>query len=331
MPAEQEPATEEAPGRADGPRPAPDEVSRTRAWIMAMRPQVKPAGASPVIVGTAMALHDGVFALWPALAALFGALLIQTGTDLANDYYDFAKGVDTDESSGYVRVSQSGLIPARRVLAAALGCFGVSFLIGIYLVAIGGVPIVVVGLASIASGLAYSGGPYPIGYHGLGDLFTFVFFGLVAVSGTYYVQAASLIPGQVPIWIPPGTLPLEVIVASLPMAGLVTNILVVNNIRDIEDDARAGKRTLAVILGYRGSRAEYVLLVALAYAVPVWFLLKPDFGVAVLLPFLSLPLAGVTAWMVLTGTETEELNPALERTGQLVFAFATLFAVGILR
>lgn len=304
--------------------------SRARAWVMAMRPHVKPAGASPVVVGTALALHDGVFALWPALAALLGALLIQTGTDLANDYYDFAKGVDTDDSAGYVRVSQSGLIPARQVLLAALGCFGAAFLIGIYLVAVGGVPIVVVGLASIVSGLAYSGGPYPIGYHGLGDFFTFVFFGLVAVTGTYYVQASSLVAGAFPTWIPPGTITLEVIVASLPMAGLVTNILVVNNIRDIEDDARAGKRTLAVVLGYRGSRIEYTLLVSLAYAVPLWFLSEPDFGPVVLLPYLSLPLAALTTRRVWRGTETAELNPVLERTGQLVFAYALLFAGGIL-
>ena len=283
-----------------------------------------------MVVGTALALHDGVFALWPALAALFGALLIQTGTDLANDYYDFAKGVDTDDSAGYVRVSQSGLIPARQVLLAALGCFGTAFVLGIYLVAVGGVPIVVVGLASIASGLAYSGGPYPIGYHGLGDFFTFTFFGLVAVTGTYYVQASSLVAGAFPMWIPPGTITLEVIVASLPMAGLVTNILVVNNIRDIEDDAKAGKRTLAVILGYRGSRVEYTLLTALAYAVPVWFLLQPGFGPEVLLPFLSLPLAGLTTRRVWGGTETAELNPALERTGQLVFVYSVLFAGGVL-
>lgn len=318
-------ATEGGPGTG-----SPGEISQPKAWWIAIRPHTKPASMSPVIVGTAMAVHLDVFALLPALSALLGAVLIQTGTDLANDYYDFAKGVDTDTSAGYLRVSQSGLIPARRVFGAALLCFGAAFVIGIYLVAIGGLPIVIVGLASIASGLAYSGGPYPIGYHGLGDFFTFVFFGLVAVTGTFYVQASAHVGGLFPLWIPEGTVPLSVVVASLPMAGLITDILVVNNIRDLEDDAKGGKRTLAVLLGYRWSRVEYLAMIALAYAVPLWFVSQPTYGPEVLLPWLSLPLAASATRMVLTGTETAELNPALERTGQLVFAFAVLFAVGII-
>lgn len=307
-----------------------ERMSRGRAWLYATRPHTKPAGASPVIVGTALAYHQGVFSLWPAIAALLGALLIQTGTDLANDYYDYVQGVDTDESSGYVRVSQSGMIPARRVFGGALLSYGMALLLGIYLVYVGGLLIVIVGLASIASGLAYSGGPYPIGYHGLGDLFAFVFFGIVAVTGTYYVQASALLAEPFPLWIQPGTLPLVAVVASLPMAGIITDILVVNNIRDIESDRKGGKRTLAVILGYRWSRVEYVLMLALAYAVPFWFLAQPGFGLPVLFPLLSLPLAISVARMVLTGTETEELNPALERTGQLVGLYAVLFAIGLI-
>lgn len=307
-----------------------DDLPRWRAWVIALRPHTKPASASPVIVGIGLALHDGVFSLLPALAALLGAVFLQAGTNLANDYYDYEKGVDTDESEGYVRVSQSGLIPARRVFAGAVLCFGIAFLVGIYLVYIGGLPIVVVGLASIASGFAYSGGPYPIGYHGLGDLFTFVFFGLVAVAGTYYVQAASVLAAPLPLWIAPETLPVTAVVASLPMAGLITNILVVNNIRDLEDDAAGGKRTLAVLLGYRWSRGEYVLMMLLAYLVPVWFLLQPGFGVAVLLPFLSIPLAVSVTRRVLTEEDTAGLNPALERTGQLTFVYAVLFAIGLI-
>lgn len=325
MPEEAAPETATAHGTE-----SPGDLSQPRAWWIAIRPHTKPASMSPVIVGTAMAVHLDVFAPVPALAALLGAILIQTGTDLANDYYDFAKGVDTDTSAGYLRVSQSGLIPAKRVFAAALACFGAAFVIGIYLVALGGLPIVIVGLASIASGLAYSGGPYPIGYHGLGDFFTFVFFGLLAVTGTFYVQATATLGTVFPLWIPPGTVPLAVVVASLPMAGLITDILVVNNIRDIEDDAKGGKRTLAVLLGYRWSRVEYVGMVALAYAVPVWFSTRPTYGPEVLLAWLSLPLAVSAIRMVLTGRETAELNPALERTGQLVFAFAVLFGIGIL-
>jgi 1,4-dihydroxy-2-naphthoate octaprenyltransferase len=305
-------------------------IPRWRAWVIAARPQVKPAGAAPVIVGTALAVQDGVFAPWPALAAFLGAMLLQTGADFANDYFDYAKGIDADDSSGYVRVSQAGLIPARRVFGAAIACFGLAFLIGIYLVWIGGLPIVVVGLASIASGLAYSGGPYPIGSHALGDLFVFTFFGVIAVTGTYYVQASASLLQATPLWIQPGTLPIAAVVASLPMAGLITNILVVNNIRDIEDDTAAGKRTLAVVLGYRWSRVEYVLLTALAYVVPVWFVLGQSAGFGMVLPYLSLPLAADATRKVLRGRETEELNPALERTGQTVAAYGVLFGLGLL-
>ena len=305
------------------------DVSKRKAWMMAARPHTQPASASPVIVGSALAFHDGVFALGPAIAALLGAVLIQTGTNLANDYFDYEKGVDSEDAPGYVRVTQSGLIPPSQVFGGAVASFGVAFLVGIYLVAIGGVPIVVVGLASIASGFAYSGGPYPIGYHGLGDLFTFVFFGLIAVTGTYYVQAASLVTGTFPLWIPPGTVPVEAVVASLPMAALITNILVVNNIRDLEEDERTGKRTLAVLLGYRWSRFEYVALLILAFAVPFWFLARPGYGFEVLLPVLSLPLWVGTSRTLLRETSTEALNPVLERTGKLTAVYALLFGIGV--
>lgn len=308
---------------------AEDAISQTRAWLLAFRPHTIPASASPVVVGTALAFHDGVFATGPAVAALLGAILLQIGTNLANDYFDYEKGVDTEDAPGYVRATQSGLIPARRVLGGAVACFGLAFLIGIYLVAVGGLPIVVVGLASIASGFAYSGGPYPIGYHGLGDLFTFVFFGLVAVTGTYYVQAASYAAELFPMWVPPGTITLDVLVGSLSMAGLITGILVVNNIRDLEDDERAGKHTLAVLLGYRWSRLEYVALVSLSYLVPFWFLARSGYGVEILLPLLTLPIAVSATRTLLRETSTEALNPVLERTGQLTATYAALFAVGV--
>lgn len=316
-------------GGDDDRSTGPGDIPRWRAWVIAARPHVKPAGAAPVVVGTALAVHEGVFAPLPAIAALFGALLLQTGTDFANDYFDYEKGVDSDESAGYVRVSQSGLIPARRVFGAAVLCYGLAFLIGIYLVSIGGLPIVIIGLASIASGFAYSGGPYPIGSHALGDLFAFVFFGVIAVTGTYYVQASAVLLDTIPLTVQPGTVPVTALVASLSMAGPITNILVVNNIRDIEDDREAGKRTLAVLLGYRWSRVEYVLLTGLAYAVPVWFFATQSVGPLVLLPLLSLPLAVSATRMVLAGRDTEALNPALERTGQLVAAFGGLFALGL--
>ncbi|PSQ15829.1 1,4-dihydroxy-2-naphthoate polyprenyltransferase [Halobacteriales archaeon QS_8_69_26] len=303
------------------------DISRTRAWIMAARPQTLPAAASPVLVGTGLAVTDGVFAPLPALAALVGAALIQVGTNFANDYYDAVKGADTADREGFTRVTAGGIIAPERVKLATAVAFGLAVLVGTYLVVVGGVPILVVGLASIAAGILYTGGPYPFGYYGLGDLFVFVFFGLVAVTGTYHVQAVSAVSGF-PTALPAGSVTVEAVVASLPMAGLITAILVVNNVRDLESDREAGKRTLAVRLGYRASRAEYVGLLALAYVVPVWFVVR-GFSPTVLAPLVTLPYAALVSRTVLTRTDGEALNPALERTGRLTAAFAALFAAGL--
>jgi 1,4-dihydroxy-2-naphthoate octaprenyltransferase len=181
----------------------------------------------------------------------------------------------------------------------------------------------------VLSGIAYTGGPYPLGYHGLGDVFVFVFFGLVAVTGTYYVQAVTYLAEPLTTTIPPGTVPLAAVVASLPVAAISTNVLVVNNVRDKEEDATTGKRTLAVRFGYDFARAEYIGLLLLAYAVPVYFWLRPDFGATVLLPLVTMPIAGRVALTVLTETKGEKLNPALEDTGKLLAGYAVLFALGV--
>jgi 1,4-dihydroxy-2-naphthoate octaprenyltransferase len=307
------------------------DVSPRQAWLMAARPQTLPAGAAPVVVGVGLAVHDDLFAPLPALAALVGALLLQIGTNFANDYYDAVKGTDSADREGFTRVTAGGLIDPTRVKRAMVATYGLAFLVGIYLVWIGGLPIVVVGLTAILAGVAYTGGPYPYGYRGLGDLFVFVYFGVVAVSGTYYVQAASAVAGAspLPLSIPPGTLPWTVVLASLAPAGLSTAILVVNNIRDREEDADAGKRTLAVIFGYRAARAEWVAMVALAYLVPVAFALSPAYGLVAFLPWLTLPLALAVGRTVLHRTAGEALNPALERTGQLMAAHSVLFAIAL--
>jgi 1,4-dihydroxy-2-naphthoate octaprenyltransferase len=305
------------------------DVSRTQAWVMAARPQTLPAGASPVVLGTALAVADGVFAPLPALAALVGALLIQVGTNFANDYYDAVKGADTEDREGFTRVTAGGLIEPRKVKYAMAGTYALAVAVGLYLVAVGGVPILVVGLSSIVAGVLYTGGPYPYGYYGLGDLFVFVYFGVVAVTGTYYVQAATAVAG-VPVGIPAGTLPGHVLVASLAAAGLTTAILVVNNIRDVESDRAAGKRTLAVLVGYRWSRVEFLALLALAYLVPVVLVVAYTYPLATLLPLASLPLAFSVARTVLSRRDGEALNPALERTGQLLAAYSALFAAGLL-
>jgi 1,4-dihydroxy-2-naphthoate octaprenyltransferase len=307
--------------------------SRLRAWVMAARPQTLPAGAAPVAVGGGLALHDGVFAPLPALAALIGALLIQIGTNFANDYYDAVRGADTDERQGFTRVTQSSLIAAAEVKRAMWLTYAAAVVLGVSLVYVGGLPILVVGLASVVAGIAYTGGPYPYGYRGLGDLFVFVFFGLVAVTGTYYVQAAAVEFGSVLLArptapLPPaGTVPPAAVVAALAPAGLSTAILVVNNVRDRETDAAAGKRTLAVLLGYRFSRVEFLALVGTAYAVPAVF--AAEWGLPALLPWLTLPLAVAVSRTVLTRTDGAALNPALERVGQTLALHSLLFAAGL--
>jgi 1,4-dihydroxy-2-naphthoate octaprenyltransferase len=303
------------------------DVSRTEAWLMAARPQTLPAGAAPVVVGTGLAVGAGVFAPLPALFALVGALLLQVGTNFANDYYDAVKGADTEDREGFTRVTAGGIIDAERVKRAMWLTYALAVLVGVYLVYVGGLPIVVVGLSGVAAGVLYTGGPYPYGYRGLGDLFVFLYFGVVAVAGTYYVQAAAA-GGAFPLWIPPDTVPLAALVASLPAAGLSTAILVVNNVRDRETDAATGKRTLAVMLGYRGARVEFLLLVGMAYVVPVVFALT-GYSLATLSPLLTLPLAVSLTRTVLTRTEGAALNPALETTGKLLFAHSVLFALGL--
>ncbi|WP_435182555.1 1,4-dihydroxy-2-naphthoate polyprenyltransferase [Halobellus sp. EA9] len=305
------------------------DISRRRAWVIAARPQTLPAAAAPVIVGTGLAVHDGVFAALPALAALVGAGLIQIGTNFANDYYDAVQGADTDDREGFTRVTAGGLIAPESVKRAMYLTFALAILLGSYLVYVGGVPILVIGLLSVASGIAYTGGPYPLGYHGLGDLFVFVFFGLVAVAGTYYVQAAAVLAAPFTVGIPSGTLPVVALVAALPIAALSTDILVVNNVRDRAEDATTGKRTLVVRFGYGFARAEFVAMLALAYAVPLWFFFREDFTAAVLLPFLTVPTALDITRTMLTETAGEVLNPTLERTGRLLAAYAVLFAVGL--
>ncbi|WP_137290165.1 1,4-dihydroxy-2-naphthoate polyprenyltransferase [Natronorubrum halophilum] len=305
------------------------DISRTKAWLMAARPQTLPAAAAPIIVATGLAIHEGVFAPFPAVMAFVGAALIQIGTNFANDYYDAIKGADTEDREGFTRVTQSGLISPAQVKLATIVTFALAIVTGTYLVYVGGVPILVIGLVSVFCGWAYTGGPYPLGYHGLGDLFVFVFFGIVAVMGTFYVQAAATLAEPLATTVPEGTVTREAFVASLPVAGLSTAILVVNNIRDRKTDAETGKGTLAVRLGYRWSRLEYVSLLALAYVTPLWFWLGEGFGPGALLPLVTLPYAAVIARTVCTRTDGEALNPALEGTGKLLAIYAALFAVGV--
>lgn len=292
--------------------PPPD---RLQVWLLAARPKTLPAAAVPVIVGTALAVSEMVFQPGPALAALAGALLIQIGANFANDVFDFKKGADTSGRLGPVRVTQAGLLTPGQVLAGMWITFGLTALVGLYLSLVGGWPIIVIGVLSIISGIAYTGGPYPLGYHGLGDLFVFVFFGLAAVAGTYYVQAGTLNP--LVFW------------AAAPIGLLATAILVVNNLRDIETDRAAGKKTLAVRFGVRGAQVEYILLVGLAYLAPpaMWFLgVSPAW---VLLTWFSLPLAWSQVQLILK-TTGRPLNQALAGTARLELLFGILFSAGLI-
>ncbi len=290
------------------------EISSLRAWLLAIRPKTLPAAVSPVIVGTSLAVSEEAFAPQPAAAALIGALLIQIAANLANDYFDYVQGVDVPERKGPTRVAQSGLIALSRLRLGMLVTIILAALIGAYLISIGGWPILLIGLASLLSSLAYTGGPYPIGYHGLGDLFVFVFFGVAAVCGTFYVQALSI--------------NMLTVAASVPVGVLTVAILVVNNMRDIETDRQAGKRTLAVIVGLGATRFEYALLLAVAYAVPALFWLFGESSGWVWLPWLSLPLAVHLVLSIYGSSEGPTLNKTLAATASLDLVFCTLFAIG---
>jgi len=288
---------------------------RFSAWLLAIRPPTLTAAVVPVIVGTAVAARAETAQFGAAMAALFGALLIQIGTNLVNDVDDFARGADAAGRLGPTRVTQAGLLTPHQVRSAAWLAFGAAAVAGSYLCAQAGWPIVAVGVASIASGLAYTGGPWPLGYNGLGDVFVFIFFGLVAVVATYYVQAGSVSGVAV--------------AAALPVGALATAILVVNNVRDHETDRVVGKRTLAVRLGERAVRAEYIGLVTLAYAVPAALWLHGD-SAWILLPWLTLPWAIRLSRLMTTCREGPRFNGALRSTAQLHAAFGVLFAAGLL-
>lgn len=284
-------------------------------WLLAARPATLSAAVVPVLVGSAAAAAEARFEPLPFFAALLAAVLIQVGTNLANDYFDYVKGADTAARLGPPRVTQSGLVQPGAVRTATALVFGLAVLLGIYLVAVRGWPILLIGLLSIAAGLFYTGGPWPLGYHGLGDLTVFVFFGLVAVVGTHYLHTGAATPAAFAV--------------ALPVALLVTAILVVNNLRDIDTDRAAGKRTLAVIIGRRATRIEYLLLLAGAYLAPLARWLLGATSVWFWLPWLTLPLA-VRLVLVVTRQDGPALNAALRGTARLHLLFGALLALSLL-
>ena len=289
--------------------------ARARIWWLAIRPATLTASVVPVLIGSAIAARAGGFDFAPALAALAGALLIQIGTNLVNDVADFERGADTAERRGPARATQSGQLSPAQVRAAAWGSFAAAAVIGVYLIAHAGWPVATLGAVAIASGWAYTAGPWPLAYHGLGELFVFIFFGVAAVAGTVFVQT--------------GSLDALTLAASLPPGALASAILVVNNIRDIATDRAAGKRTLAVRLGPAAAHAGFVLLIVVAYAVPplLWFTGAPA---AVLLPWLTLPRAVSLTARMARADDGAAFNAALRDTAKLHLAFGLLFGLGLL-
>ena len=285
-----------------------------RAWVLAARPKTLSAAVVPVLVGTACVAATGGVRWGPAVAAFTGALLLQIGANFANDVFDFEKGADTEERLGPTRAVQAGLLSARAMRVGMWAVFATALAVGLYLTSVAGPLILAIGVASIISAIAYTGGPYPLGYHGLGDVFVFLFFGLVAVCGTAFVQL--------------GTVPTLAFWAALPIGALATAILVVNNLRDIETDRRAGKRTLAVRFGEAGALFEYGLLLALAYGVPLWLAASAALRPIVVLPLATLPMA-ISLFMALKRERGRALNPLLARTAKLLLLFGALFSAGI--
>jgi 1,4-dihydroxy-2-naphthoate octaprenyltransferase len=289
-------------------------VTNAGAWIAAIRLKTLPAAASPVLVGSAIAFQARGFAIGPALAALIGALLIQVGSNLANDVYDFEQGADSDDRLGPLRVTQAGLLSGDDVKRGMRVVFGAAIVVGLYLAAVAGWPVIVIGLLSIAAAVGYTGGPYPLAYKGLGDLFVLLFFGFVAVCGTAYVQMGS---------VPTAAWP-----AGLIVGCMATAILVVNNVRDHETDRVAGKHTLPVVLGRHFGVLEYAALMLVAYTTTyamVWVDLVSPWALA---SFATLPIA-VVLFLHVRKHRGPILNTTLAQTAKLLFVFSALFSAGV--
>ncbi len=290
-------------------------ITKFDAWILASRPKTLLAALVPVIIGTSIAIYSGKENFLAALIALICSVLIQVGTNFVNDLYDFLSGADNEERKGPVRVLASNLITTNEMKTAIIIVFIVTFILGLYLVHISTYITLLIGLLSIFAGIAYTAGPYPLAYNGLGDVFVFLFFGVIGTVGTYYVQAVEVTP--LAFW------------ASIPVGALITNILVVNNYRDIEEDRTVGKNTLSVKMGKKFTRYQYLVFVVLSYLVlfVVYFTFKRS--IYIFLPFLTIPMAVKLIKMIFT-YQGEQLNKTLELTAKLSAIYGLLFAVGIL-
>ncbi len=288
--------------------------SAYKNWLLACRPKTLPAAIAPVIIGTALAIGDGGFHLPSAILCFLGALVIQIGTNLANDYYDFKKGTDTSERLGPIRVTQAGLIAPQKVKLAYKLFFGVALVIAFQLALRGGWVLLAIGIAAVISGFLYTGGPRPLGYNGLGEIFTFVFFGPVAVAGTYYIQTREMNPAIILCGIAPGL--------------LSAAILVVNNLRDIQTDAKANKKTLAVRFGREFSQNQYFVLIAVASLMPMIIYMLIQERIPIFLSATILLFATPSIRTVFTSTDGRTLNRLLADTGMLLLLYSLIFSFG---
>lgn len=287
--------------------------NKLNSWLIASRPRTLLAAFVPVMVGSAVAFNEGKLTIIFSLAALMCSILIQVATNFTNDLYDFLNGADTVKRKGPRRVLASGLISVNEMKAAIILTFLTAFLIGLYLVYHGGFVILAIGVLSIIAGFAYTAGPYPLAYNALGDVFVFMFFGIVGTVGTYYLHTHDL--------------SLVSFISSIPVGALVTNILVVNNYRDIDEDKISGKKTLAVKFGKNFSRYQFTFLIVLSFVVPLILFIFFDASIFIFLPYLTLPIAYKVITMIYTLSGTA-LNRTLELTAQLSAMYGLLFSVG---
>jgi len=290
-------------------------TNRLKVWVLASRPKTLPAAVAPVIVGTAIALNADKLNIIAALIALICSLLIQIGTNFVNDLYDFLKGTDDENRVGPTRALAAGWISTNQMKLAIYFTFGITFLLGLYLVYLAGWVVLLIGVFSMLAGYSYTAGPYPLAYNGLGDVFVFIFFGIVATVGTYFVQALEF-----------STFAL---LASIPVGLLITNILVVNNYRDAEEDKKKDKHTLAVIFGKSFAYYQYLFSLILSYLIPILLFVVYETSVFMILPLLTLPLA-IKLQLELNKYSGKRLNKTLEFTAKLSVLFSFLFSLGII-
>ena len=284
------------------------------SWILASRPKTLLAAVVPVMVGSALAISQNQFIFVYSLVALLCSILIQVGTNFTNDLYDHIKGADTKNRKGPERALSSGLITSLQMKIAIVLVFGLAFVLGMYLVYSIGLVILVIGILSIIAGLAYTAGPYPLAYNGLGDVFVFVFFGIIGTTGTYYLHLKEFT--------------LLSLLISLPVGVLITNILVINNYRDIEEDREANKNTLVVKLGKRFARIQIITSIILSYLILFFLFTQYNFNYWIFLPLSTIPVAYIQIKM-LYNLNGVQLNKTLELSAKFAALFGLLFSVGI--